>query len=184
MLQYEYLQSEYEETEYLFEQYKSEFYKECPRVSVKKEGDTAEEAQPQSNNSEKEDEKEEKEDNETEAQPEPDTPASKILTKLYRKLSLKTHPDKLKGNTEHFQTVSKAFKEKDILKLLMLCKTYDVDVDFDNECAGALIENAEIFDAAINSITNKISEMKKTLAWNWAFADDTLKQRYRELYHF
>jgi hypothetical protein len=111
-----------------------------------------------------------------------ETPAIKFMNKLYRKLSLKTHPDKLNGSSVQFQIVNDAFNAKDILRLLILSKHHDVDIDYSQIVF--IDEDSSLFENAINTINNKISEIKKTLAWNWAIADDEQKQKYRDFYKF
>jgi hypothetical protein len=205
ILQYEYVRSEYEETEYMFSIYKAEFYKECPKIIAPKndaekadgdkggggcgdtgggcgDGGTTGCRKGEDDGEDKAGKEEESKINIEEGDLECESPGIKFMNKLYRKLSLKTHPDKLNGNNAHFQSVNDAFVAKDVLKLLILAKTFDVEVDYSQ--AAFIESDMTLFEKAINTVSTKITDIKQTLAWNWAIANDVQKQQYRELYKF
>lgn len=194
---YEYIVSEYEETQFLFEQYKEMFYSECPKQIIangkdkekeEEQGKGKEEKQGPVNEYEKsteegEGEREGEESTETSTATTSSTTAiESLMNKIYKKLSLKTHPDKHKGDSTNFIKVSTAYKSKDILSMLLLARHHEIDVDIES-CVFSETD-FELFESAINKVTDKISDIKNTLAWNWVLADDVQKQMYREQFHF
>jgi hypothetical protein len=210
--QYEFVRSEYEEAEYMFGIYKDKFYKECQQKGPSRNTGPKSEHEQQYTSSngindecdsgEKKDEdgtgcdhdhddhnnnsdtsdNSKKNNTDKYAEEQSDTPATRFMNKLYKKLSLKTHPDKLNGNTTHFQMVNDAFVAKDILKLIILANKFEVEVDYSQDIFSE--QEMSLFEKAINAVSTKIMDMKQTLAWNWAVADEQQKQKYRELYKF
>jgi hypothetical protein len=103
------------------------------------------------------------------------------MNKLYKKLSLKTHPDKLKGDNGAFRAVYEAYKTKDILYMMILAQKYDIEVNIESYF---ITDDFTMFETAIQTILQKIEGIKSTLAWNWVKADDAQKQEYRDKYKF
>lgn len=98
------------------------------------------------------------------------------IKKLYKKLSLKTHPDK-GGNKDIFKEVALAFKDNDLLKLILLSLKYDIDIN-DIEISTDSLEKS------ILNIKEKINNFKRTLAWNWATGTDEQRESYRKFFNF
>lgn len=176
--QYEYLDSELSETKYLFDIYNKDFLKECnesndePKANVEPETNNVTEDQGvPSVSAEAEDESESKEEpEEPETHEEPEEPN---LKKLYRMLSLKTHPDKNGGDQSLFIEVKQAYHDKNIFKLIIIATKLNVDIS-------CVSDTVELFEKSITEMQEKISNFKKTIAWNWAHADDVKKQKIRE----
>lgn len=190
--QYEYLLNEYEETEFMFEKYKEDFYKECPKVVVKKEetvdasGNTTSTptSTPTSESATENTDAETPnvESEEMEFSDKNKEEINKFLNKLYKKLSLKTHPDKVPDHDDtNFRRVKEAYNARDILALFLISRQLNLDIDIDTTLTE---EDFSVFDEAIDGVKKKINGIKETLAWNWASADDTQKKKYREIYKF
>ena len=179
--QYEYLLNEYEETMYLFEKYKQEFYKDCTKKIVKNK-----EEEHESNNTQNSNESETTYT--TNNDDEINTSLNKTLNKIYRKLCLKTHPDKDNANIykTQFVDISEAYNKKDFLKLLLLCRELNVNIDniYDNNDLPEDIQKINtydtLFEKSINLVTEKIKDIKSTLAWNWACSNDEQKELLRQ----
>lgn len=173
LTQYEYLELELEETEYLFKQYNKKFLKEYYNV---------EEPDPQPQiilpnedllndfdlNNVGPDENDDDNLND-----------NIQIKKLYRLLSLKTHPDKNKGtqeSKEEFAEINKAYKEKDVLKLFKFAIKYKINM------TPCIVETCiSLFDKTIKEMQGKIDHIKQTVAWNWGTASDEEKQTQREI---
>lgn len=172
LTQYEYLELELEETEYLFKQYNKKFLKEYYNV---------EEPDPQPQiilpnedllndfdlNNVGPDENDDDNLND-----------NIQIKKLYRLLSLKTHPDKNNGtqeSKEEFAEINKAYKEKDVLKLFKFAIKYKINM------TPCIVETCiSLFDKTIKEMQGKIDHIKQTVAWNWGTASDEEKEIHRE----
>jgi hypothetical protein len=195
--QYEYVSNDYEETQYLFEKYKKEFYNECPKKITPNDDKNPDDLPSNTKNSdniesnEKEDTKNATNDSEKQSY------ITKIICKLYKKLCLKTHPDKDKSNTynKYFEEVSKAYNTKDFLKMLLLSRELNINTDniYQEEINNTDINNSSfeteqaytlLFEKSINDINEKIKTIKSTLAWNWALSNPEQKQQLRERFLF
>lgn len=170
LTQFDYLESELEETEYLFKEYNRRFLKEYYNV---------EEQPPKpkiiidSANIESEsDLQDELIDEQTDEK-------TKYIKKLYRILSLKTHPDKNNGTTEskeEFAKINKAYKEKDILRLFKFAIKYNIEI------TPIILETCiSLFDKTITELQEKIYHVKQTIAWNWGIASEEEKEIHREV---
>ena len=188
--QYEYLLNEYEETMYLFEKYKQEFYKDCPKKIIKntEESEESEEPDLHKSNNDTQNSMENETYTTTNNDDENKTSLNKTLNKIYRKLCLKTHPDKDNANMykTQFVDISEAYNKKDFLKLLLLCRELNVNIDniYDNNDLPEDIQKINtydtIFEKSINLVTEKIKDIKSTLAWNWACSNDEQKEQLRK----
>lgn len=99
---------------------------------------------------------------------------NKILMKVYKQLALKFHPDKNRGNEEYetiFKNINEYYTKKNILYLLILCRKYDVKIDFEdiNETELLMIETN------LKCIENDINKEKHTVYWQWNNSDDNGK---------
>jgi hypothetical protein len=180
--QYEYLDSELSETKYLFDIYNKDFLKECnentetdpepkdPEINIVEPNINTEIAKSVTEEQGNTDPEEPTEPTEPAELEEPEEPG---LKKLYRMLSLKTHPDKNGGDQSLFIEVKQAYHDKNIFKLIIIATKLNVDIS----CVSDAIE---LFEKSISEMQEKISNFKKTIAWNWAHADDVKKQRIRE----
>lgn len=169
LTQYEYLESELEETKYMFEKYNKKFLKEYYNVDAT--------PKPKVVNPEELNENieiNEPMDAETDKQPEVNEEDIQ-LKKLYRLLSLKTHPDKNNGSKEEFHKIHKAYKEKDILKLFSYSIKHNVKIN--NELVAKCLS---LFEQNINTMQSKIQDLKHTLAWQWCHANDEQKELFKQ----
>ena len=110
---------------------------------------------------------------------EPEEPEDIQLKKLYRLLSLKTHPDKNNGSQESkeiFAEINKAYKEKNILKLFKFALQYKIEIN------PIIIEKCTaLFENSIKEMQDKIEHIKKTVAWNWGISSEEEKELHREI---
>lgn len=191
--QYEYLVNEYEETQYLFEKYKKIFYSECPQNLINNNNNEKNNKEDLNNN--KPEYLQDKIDTEIDKDSNKDSYILKIVSKVYKKLCLKTHPDKSPLYNKEFEEISKAYNKKDFLKLLLLSRKLNIDIDYilnehhNNRDENTMMSNndsndcndyTEIFEESIRNINEKISNIKTTLAWNWALSNDDQKNQLRE----
>ena len=156
--QYEYLEKELIETEYMFNIYRQKFIEEyyggnipveeCKKPTVIEEG----EEPPMITEQEK----------------------SPILKKIFKSLSLKTHPDKTGGDDSLFISVKKAFNEGNIFKLLTIATKMAVDMSEFTK------DSLDIYEQNIKDTQEKIEDYKKRAAWVWAFANDEQKEQIRK----
>jgi hypothetical protein len=156
--QYEYLEKELIETEYLFNIYRQKFIEEYYGGNIPveelKQPTVVEEG--------------------SEEQPKVEQPEkSPILKKMFKSLSLKTHPDKTGGDDTLFISVKKAFNEGNIFKLLTIATKMDVDMSEFTK------DSLEIYEQNIKDTQEKIENYKKRAAWVWAFANDEQKEDIR-----
>ena len=168
LTQYDYLELELEETQYIFDKYNKQLLKDYyniddkpsePKIVIPSEisMDLSEEIDVEIQEQEPEDVQ---------------------LKKLYRLLSLKTHPDKNNGSQEskeNFAEINKAYKEKDILKLFKFALKYKIELN------SVIIEKCSVlFENSIKDMQAKIEHIKQTVAWNWGISSDEQKEIHRE----
>lgn len=155
--QYEYLETELVETEYMFSTYRKQFIDEYYGGTIPVE----ELRKPIT-----------EEENESVIIPEPEKPP--ILKKIYKALSLKTHPDKTGGDESVFVAVKKAYNERNVFKLLTIATKMNVDLtEFTKDSLG-------LYELNIKETQEKIENYKKRAAWVWAFANDEQKAMLRK----
>lgn len=97
---------------------------------------------------------------------------NEILNKLYKKLSLKTHPDKHGGNNELFIEMLDAYKKKNMLKLIKMSHKLDIDYVLSD----ILISYIE---KDISDLENKINELQHHVCWLWCNADENTKKKFK-----
>jgi hypothetical protein len=186
--QYEYLDSELSETQYLFDIYNKDFLKECMGKNTREDASGASEgvaveedvnnvsgsgASDRVSGAKEVSDEEDAKDGELDAN---DTSSSEIdesLKKLYKMLSLKTHPDKNGGDQKLFIEVKQAYHDKNIFKLIIIATKLNVDISY-------ISDAVELFEKSISEMQLKIENFKKTIAWHWAHADDVKKEKIRE----
>ena len=157
--QYEYLEKELIETEYLFNIYRQKFIEEyyggnIPVEELKQPTVVEEESEEKPMITEQE--------------------KSPILKKIFKSLSLKTHPDKTGGDDTLFISVKKAFNEGNIFKLLTIATKMAIDMSEFTK------DSLDIYEENIKQTQEKIEDYKKRAAWVWAFANDEQKAEIRK----
>jgi chaperonin cofactor prefoldin len=171
--QYDYLTSELTEAKYLFEDYNKTFLQECYGINPgdkSSKGESGTECVPEQVD---ESSSEENMEASVESVPEEIEKVDERLKRLYKKLSLKTHPDK-GGDRRIFEELKEAYDAKDAVKLLLLSNTLGVvDNGYTSE------ETIEMLEGQIQEMQGKIDHYKRTLAWNWASASESDKEKWR-----
>ena len=164
----DYLSAELEEVTFIFEECKKEFFKkvsrnksEPPKPSVRIAGERL---------------KKELDDLEIEIEDKSD---QKGLKGLYRKVMLKSHPDKLIGLSDpdlksvYEQACSKAMLAMDCgswYLLVSAAKQVGIN-DFD-----ITMERVDMLRKECKDIENKIERLKKSIPWIWFHSDDRVKE--------
>jgi hypothetical protein len=94
----------------------------------------------------------------------------KIVKQLYRKISIKTHPDKVQDETKNelFKEAKQAKETNDIVQLVVIASI--VKVKLDNVFKNPTV-NLEI-DRQLEVITIKADTMRKQYHWKWKMSDD------------
>ena len=189
--QYEYLVNEYDETQYLFTKYKKIFYKECPQQIISNENSNNDENKTETNNANDTNNVNDTNDTNNTTNISESTNNSnidKIISKVYKILCIKTHPDKSSLYTKQFEEVSNAYNKKDFLKLLLISKELNIDIyNMYNEYSSNIdadIDYTLLFEKSIKDINEKITTIKSTLAWNWALSNEEQKKQLRERFLF
>ena len=199
LLKYDYLESYLEEVNFKYAKYNTQFLKEYYELNPPpKKTDTPtpkEEPNNDESNEEKKSSEESKQDDheETLDHEEPEEEHKKkddediecdsemieeddvlreTLNKLYKKLSLKTHPDKHGGNNEKFIEVLNAYKSKNILKLIRLAKEFNIDYVLSDDIINYIEED-------ITKIESKIHELQHHVCWLWCNADEDTKKSFK-----
>ena len=112
------------------------------------------------------------EPNEPDAPSKPNEPKNKLLKRIYKQLSLLTHPDKQNGTDELFKIVKEAYDTNNILKLITIAVKFKIEIPEDID--------STLWDDEILKMTLKIEYLKKTNAWLWANASENEKQKIFE----
>lgn len=85
------------------------------------------------------------------------------LKRLYKKIAVKTHPDR-GGTEEEFQDVNDAFTKMDLATLLNYAGKYEVNYEVEDD-------DIEILEKNLNELEQSIKQRKSTLAWKWGTGD-------------
>ena len=181
LTQYDYLETLLEETKILFEEYNQNFLNEYYDENEQREMSKKKEQEKNNNPKYNVENNIENENDNTEIETENEQIDNAndenliILKKLYRRLSLKTHPDKNPNNGELFKKINLAYKKKDIVILVRTSKELDINIS-------DIIDNStlSIFDKNIQSLEKEIFDLKHTVAWHWAHASPEEKRLYKE----
>lgn len=97
------------------------------------------------------------------------------IKNLFRKISLKIHPDKLIGLEEGYEKDRKlelysqaraAVDEEDLLVLANIALELDIDIP---EVTEQQLKNAE---KQINTIKKELNKIESTIVWQWFFTQD------------
>ncbi|NBU34432.1 hypothetical protein EB118_17645 [bacterium] len=92
---------------------------------------------------------------------------------VYRRLTLLTHPDKVKGKSELFRRLQRAYNESNVIEILRIAGELGVKIDLDVK------EVRPVFETVIGRLEKEISDLKQTLAWHWAHATEEEKEHYK-----
>lgn len=91
---------------------------------------------------------------------------------IFRNLALRYHPDKPGGDADLFMRAERAYKEQNILELV-LCGRFSL--------TRSQLENVTlVIDSAMTTQQHAIDSMKASLAWAWCTAAES---HQRLLYH-
>ena len=88
---------------------------------------------------------------------------------LYKKLSKKLHPDK-GGSETNFKELNRLYEEEDLLGMIVKAEELNIDIS-----SLKINKSEEEFKSLCDSLENKITETKSTLAWKWAETPDDQK---------
>lgn len=100
------------------------------------------------------------------------------VKKLYRKISTKTHPDKvsIKFINDLYIKAQTAYKKEDIFTLYLICNDIDIEYEFNKD---KLIE----FKGRIKTLKLSNSFVEQTYLWVWLNEEDEIKKK-NILLHF
>ena len=98
----------------------------------------------------------------------------KRLTKVYKKLAQKIHPDKKTGDTEDFRKLKKSVDDSDIDTMMDLADEYDIDIEVE-------VNQKDILLGKIERLKNKLDYYKKTLIMQWYTIDDSEKENFENV---
>ena len=144
-LKHNYLKLELEDVKDDFEKYTKDFdsyfekyYKKATKLSNEKNQKRFEDPSHHFENAKKERERQKRELDE---QRNLLKDAPRKVKNLYKRLAAKTHPDKLGGKHEKFQSVKEAYEKQDLAKMLELAAEYDVNYKLDDRDEAILGKN-------------------------------------------
>jgi hypothetical protein len=172
--QHQYLTNLLCETKYLFNKYNEKFlcdYYEPHEIEnhIKKQKDREHTDQEQNEHVDPERKESEEERDES--------CIGDVIAKLYRKLSLKTHPDKVPDQIETFKKVSLAYKKKDLLTMILIA--FELHIDISKMLLSEYTSVIKLLEDNIQDIEKTIYDLKNTVAWHWAHATDDEKQGFK-----
>lgn len=104
---------------------------------------------------------------------------SESLRKIYKKLSLKTHPDRninldeeeQKENEEIFKEISESYQNKDFCNLLVKARELRVKIPELSE------DDLKVLDVNIKNIEDKLTGIKKEISWKWCTTTCSIEKR-------
>ncbi len=134
-------------------------------------------------NFEEEEKRKEKEREEHRVEHEDVLPEDKDLKDLFKKIALKTHPDKLKDvDEEDAEMLTELYKEAagaaevgDGMALLEIAYDLGIKVNIDPE------KEVEWLSRKILSLQEDVSEMKNTAEWIWSHSDGAERERVEKM---
>lgn len=91
------------------------------------------------------------------------------VKRLYKKLAIKSHPDR-GGSDEFFQQVNTAYKENNLIWLLFKAGEYGIEYDVEPS-------DESILESNLKKIEKEIYRMKDTLAWLWGTGNSKERKR-------
>lgn len=90
------------------------------------------------------------------------------INKIWKKVALKTHPDRNNNNSEYtslYISASEAYKEKEYGKLLIIALELGISIPEDDKLIPYIKEN-------ISFLEEKINNIEKLALWKWITATD------------
>lgn len=185
LLKYDYLESCLDEVKYKYAKYNTQFLKEYyelnpptsqetnpVEISENTDNNDADEETKKESNDHNNDTSEDESHENTDEYSEEDKKWEEVLSKLYKKLSLKTHPDKHGGNSEIFIEMINAYQTKNALVLIKLCNKFNIEFVLTDELISYIENN-------ISTIESTINELQHHLCWLWCNADDEAKKNFK-----
>ena len=171
---YSYYRDEFNETEYLFKEYSTKF--NTSFLPIQK----PETNEPEINEIIPETQTTESISETTEPETIPETEIkSDLINKMYRKLSLITHPDKKGGSVEIFNQVNSEYSKGNTIGLLLLAQEHKLDLlDFSKDYSEADFENN------LKVLADSSARIKSSLAWVWQSADSAKRQELQTRFGF
>ena len=82
------------------------------------------------------------------------------LSKLYKKLAQKIHPDKKTGNKDDFSELKRSIDENDMETLVDLATDYSIDIEED-------IDRVDFYESRIDLLKDKLKWYTTTLVMQW-----------------
>ena len=95
------------------------------------------------------------------------------LSKLYKKLAQKIHPDKKTGNKDDFSELKRSIDENDMETLVDLATDYSVDIEED-------IDRVDFYESRIDVLKEKLEWYAKTLVMQWFNMDKGAKIQFEQ----
>lgn len=134
-------------------------------------------------NFEEEEKRKEKEREDHRVEHEDVLPEDKDLKDLFKKIALKTHPDKLRDMdeddtdmlTELYKEAAGAAEVGDGMALLEIAYELGIKVSIDPE------KEVEWLSRKITSLQEDVSEMKNTAEWIWGHSDGAERERIEKM---
>lgn len=83
----------------------------------------------------------------------------KNLKKIYKKLSIKVHPDK-GGRQKDFIELKRFYEEDNLMGMLGIAANYDIDIRLDDS-------HIDYFDKSCEGITREMKDITQSVAWDF-----------------
>ena len=160
-LELEVVQEDFDSYNKNFNKYFDKYYEQSTKLKNQKNQEEFENPSHHFENARKERERQQKE---IDAQRELLKDAPRKVKNLYKRLAAKTHPDKMGGKHEKFQSVKEAYERQDLATMLEMAAEYDVNYKLDDRDEVLLSQN-------LVKIENEIDRIKSTIGWLWGRGD-------------
>lgn len=160
-LELEVVQEDFDSFNQNFNKYFDKYYEQSTKLKNKKNQEEFENPSHHFENARKERERQQKE---IDTQRELLKDAPRKVKNLYKRLAAKTHPDKMGGKHEKFQSVKEAYERQDLATMLEMAAEYDVNYKLDDRDEVLLSQN-------LVKIENEIDRIKSTIGWLWGRGD-------------
>ena len=83
----------------------------------------------------------------------------KNLKKIYKKISIKVHPDK-GGSQKDFIELKRFYEKDNIMGMLGIAADYDIDIGLDDS-------HVDYFDKSCEGLTREMKDITQTVAWDF-----------------
>ena len=97
----------------------------------------------------------------------------KSISAIYRKIANKVHPDKILGDENTFNRLTKMVENNDLNGLLEMAETYNVEIK--NEI------NLKTYESTILNLKENIKELKSTIAYQWKYSNNDTKSKIESM---